>query len=48
MTVKELKEILEYLDEDLEIVIEDEQGTQPATSLNIFKNIDGETKAILE
>ena len=48
MTVGELKEILEVLDDELEIVIEDSQGKQPVTQVSIFKNINGETKAILE
>ena len=48
MTVQELKEILEMLHDELEIVIEDSNGKHPVTSINVFKNIDGETKAILE
>jgi hypothetical protein len=48
MTVQELKEILEMLHDELEIVIEDSNGKHPVTAVSLFINIDEEVKAILE
>lgn len=48
MTVKELKELLEALDDDLEIVIDDNlHNTLPTTGIMIFKNEDGDTEVML-
>ena len=48
MNVRELIEILEWLDGDLEIVKEDMEGKEPVTIVSLFKNNRGETKAIIE
>ena len=48
MTVGELCKILSCLSEDLEIVKEDKHGKEPATSVVIFLDTEGDTKLIIE
>lgn len=48
MLVCELKEILEELDEELEVVRECERGITDAVEVCLFKDVNGTTKVIIQ
>lgn len=48
MTVKELIEALELINNDLEVVTEDKEGKQPVTVVSVFLNADRELKVVIE
>lgn len=48
MTVKELIEALQLINDDLEVVTEDKEGKQPATFVSVFLNSDRELKVVIE
>ena len=48
MTVKELIEALEMVNDDLEVVIDDKYGRQPATFVSVFLSADSGLKVIIE
>ena len=48
MTVKELIQALEMINDDLEVVVDDKFGRQPATFVSVFLSVDSELKVIIE
>ena len=48
MTVKDLIKILEFIDCDVPIVVEDEQGNKEASYVSLFINTKGEVAAVIE
>lgn len=48
MTVRELIDALEMINDDLEIVTEDKLGRAPITIVSVFVNADNELKVIIE